>query len=398
MRLSLRGTYPVVLLIVAMPAIWMLSSPFGVLGQDETPVEFTFNFGSDAEGWITGFADLPVDYDQSIYELHHEHGPLPDGLEGSGIYVKGHNRSDDLFMFLKRRVDGLRPNTEYAVSMSIDLATNVPEGLIGIGGSPGGSVFVKAGASTTEPVALEDGKGYLRMNIDKGNQSRGGEAMAVLGNVAHADVLDREYRIKTLDSADLPLGATTDGQGRVWLVVGTDSGFEGLTGLYYARVSYTLKPVEPTGSVGSPTTQPTATVAPTPTTEPAATVAPTPMPDPTPTVAPTPTTEPTATVAPTATAQPTAIREPTATLEPGPTPSPTPAPEPTTVPEPTPEPTATPLPEPTPSAGLPAVPVVESEGGSTFPVWLIVVLALAGSSIAAGAALAIWRRRAGRRP
>ena len=256
MRLSLRGTYPVVLLIVAMPAIWMLSSPFGVLGQDETPVEFTFNFGSDAEGWITGFADLPVDYDQSIYELHHEHGPLPDGLEGSGIYVKGHNRSDDLFMFLKRRVDGLRPNTEYAVSMSIDLATNVPEGLIGIGGSPGGSVFVKAGASTTEPVALEDGKGYLRMNIDKGNQSRGGEAMAVLGNVAHADVLDREYRIKTLDSADLPLGVTTDGQGRVWLVVGTDSGFEGLTGLYYARVSYTLKTVEPTGSVGSPTTEP----------------------------------------------------------------------------------------------------------------------------------------------
>ena len=67
-----------------------------------------------------GFADLPADYDQSIYELRHEHGPLPDGLEGSGIYVQGHNRSDDLFMFLKRRVDRLRPDTEYAISVSID--------------------------------------------------------------------------------------------------------------------------------------------------------------------------------------------------------------------------------------------------------------------------------------
>jgi len=31
-----------------------------------------------------------------------------------------------------------------------------------------------------------------------------------------------------------------DDAGRVWLIVGTDSGFEGLTALYYARISYTL--------------------------------------------------------------------------------------------------------------------------------------------------------------
>ena len=187
---------------------------------------------------MVGFADLPVDYDQSIYELDHEHRPLPDGLEGSGVYVQGHNRSDDLFMFLKRRVDGLRPNTVYAVSASIDLATDVPAGLIGIGGSPGESVFVKAGASTVEPLAEEDSNRHLRMNIDKGNQARGGESMVVLGNVAHPEVVNREYRIKTLDNTDLPLSVTTDGEGGVWMIVGTDSGFEGLTRLYYARINY----------------------------------------------------------------------------------------------------------------------------------------------------------------
>ena len=82
--------------------------------------------------------------------------------------------------------------------------------MFGIGGSPGGSVFVKAGASTAEPVALEDGRGYLRMNIDKGNQSGGGESMAVLGNVAHADVLDREFRIKTLENTGVPQWVATD--------------------------------------------------------------------------------------------------------------------------------------------------------------------------------------------
>ena len=222
-----------------------LLSPHAALAQGGADSNFSFDFDSDAEGWTVGFADLPVDYDQSIYELDHGHRPLPDGLEGSGIYVQGHNRSDDLFMFLKRRVDGLRPNTAYAVSVSVDLATNVSAGLIGIGGSPGESVFVKAGASTVEPVAEEDSNRYLRMNIDKGNQSRGGESMLVLGNVANREVESREYRIKTLENANRPLVVVTDSTGGVWLIVGTDSGFEGLSRLYYARISYTFGVVEP---------------------------------------------------------------------------------------------------------------------------------------------------------
>ena len=253
MGISLRMTPRGILLTAVFVVVGILLSPPVTLAQDGGEGEFSFDFDSDAKGWMVGFADLPVDYDQAIYELDHEHRPLPDGLEGSGIYVQGHNRSDDLFMFLKRRIDGLRPNTEYEVSVSIDLATNVPAGLIGIGGSPGESVFVKAGASTVEPLAKEDSNRHLRMNFDKGNQSRGGESMVVLGNVAHPKVVNMEYRIKTLDNIDLPLSVTTDIEGRVWLIVGTDSGFEGLTRLYYARINYSLdaeETVEPPSTGG----------------------------------------------------------------------------------------------------------------------------------------------------
>ena len=244
LRISHRDPRREMLLTAVFVVMAILLSPSGALAQDGVEGDFSFDFESDAEGWTVGFADLPVDYDQSIYELDHEHRPLPGGLEGSGIYVQGHNRSDDLFIFLKRRVDGLRPDTAYAVSVSIDLATNVPAGSFGIGGSPGESVFVKAGTSTVEPVT-EDSNRYLRMNIDKGNQANSGESMVVLGNVVHPEVANREYRIKTLDNTHLPLSVTADGEGRVWLIVGTDSGFEGLTRLYYARISYTLGPVEP---------------------------------------------------------------------------------------------------------------------------------------------------------
>ncbi len=218
-------------------------------GGDEA--EFSFTFEDGAEGWTVGFADLPVDYDQSIFELDHGHRPLPNGLEGSGIYVRGHNRSDDLFMFLKRQVGGLRKDAIYMVQASVDLATNVPANSFGIGGSPGTSVYVKAGASAVEPETAPDGNRHLRMNIDTGSQSKGGDAMVVLGNVAHPGVAGREYRLKTLDNADRPLKVQTDNEGRVWLIVGTDSGFEGLTALYYDRISYALRLVETPSTGGS---------------------------------------------------------------------------------------------------------------------------------------------------
>ena len=67
--------------------------------------------------------------------------------------------------------------------------------------------------------------------------------MINLGNIAHPDVVDTEYRIKTLNNVERPFEVTTDEGGRLWLIVGTDSGFEGLTTLYYTRIDYTLDPV-----------------------------------------------------------------------------------------------------------------------------------------------------------
>ena len=151
-------------------------------------------------------------------------------------------------MFFKRRIDGLKADATYAVFASLDLATNIPPNTFGIGGSPGESVYVKAGASTVEPVAEGEN---LRLNIDKGNQSNGGASMVVLGNVAHPEVVGREFRLKSLDNADNPVNVTTDSKGGLWLIVGTDSGFEGLSTFYYARIAYTLKVVESPNSGAS---------------------------------------------------------------------------------------------------------------------------------------------------
>ena len=87
-------------------------------------------------------------------------------------------------------------------------------------------------------------QGVLRMNIDKGQQSKGGEDMIVLGNVAYAPESEEDagqWHIKTLGSEDQPFSVTSDGDGAVWFIVGTDSGFEGLTALYYDQVTVNLE-------------------------------------------------------------------------------------------------------------------------------------------------------------
>jgi hypothetical protein len=227
----------------------LLILTIGCSGGFEQEYQFEFDFEDDEQGWVTGFADLPADYDPMIYELDSGWGELPSGLEGNAIFLSGHNRSDDLFMFLKVQVEGLKPDSTYQVEFSIDLASNTPEGLMGIGGSPGESVFVKAGATTQEPEVITDDAGWLRMNIDKGNQASEGKDMINLGTLANPNIdLDtftgEEYALMTLTSEERLFEVIPDGNGIVWLIVGTDSGFEGPTRVYYDKISIQMNEIE----------------------------------------------------------------------------------------------------------------------------------------------------------
>ena len=95
-----------------------------------------------------------------------------------------------------------------------------------------------------EPMVRQDESGYLRINLDKGNQARDGADMINLGNIAHpvlAGPAGEEYMIKRLDNTENALQTISDADGRLWVIIGTDSGFEGLTTLYYGTVSVVLE-------------------------------------------------------------------------------------------------------------------------------------------------------------
>lgn len=206
-------------------------------GGGAEPLTFNFDFKQGEQGWTGDFTDLPVDYAEDIYELDFGMRERPEEIgPGQAFMISGSNRSDDLFMFLKRQFDGLSPNTTYRILVEVTLASDAPAGAFGIGGPPGEAVFVKVGASDQEPLPVER-DGDWRLNVDKGEQSEGGQNAVVVGDVAKPSDEDFDvYEEKTLSNSGAALEITADADGKMWVFVGTDSGFEGKTTLYYTNI------------------------------------------------------------------------------------------------------------------------------------------------------------------
>jgi hypothetical protein len=243
-------------IVALLAACGVVPVPTPISGEPEAPATapaggpaLSYDFRQGAQGWVAGFADYPLGQEQN-WQLESGIRELPAGITpaGTGYYIAGNNHSDDLFMFLKRKLgatEGVRPNTTYRLHFKIVVASNAPSGCSGIGGAPGESVTLKAGASVIEPQAV-DQDGTYQMNVDKGNQTAGGPAGAVVGDIANGIPCEQAgdtppYVALTKEhSGENPV--TSSAGGELWLLVGTDSGFEGTTALYYQRIEVTLLP------------------------------------------------------------------------------------------------------------------------------------------------------------
>ena len=65
------------------------------------------------------------------------------------------------------------------------------------------------------------------MNIDKGNQETDGQDMVLIGDFANG-TNENVYTLKNLSNTN-PFEIQADGNGELWVIIGTDSGFEAIT-------------------------------------------------------------------------------------------------------------------------------------------------------------------------
>jgi hypothetical protein len=197
----------------------------------------TFDFKEELYGFTGGFSDFPAGKDSSRYELKFAYTQEPEG--NFAIMLSGNNHSDDLFMFLKKRLSGLKPSTDYTITYNVEFYSNARANVSGI--APGESVYLKVGATDLEPKSVID-KGKFIMNIDKGNQDKDGADMVMIGNVSVPDDTDgyvKTYR-SNASSINKPLKVRTNNEGDLWLIVGTDSALAGVTTLFYTSINVVL--------------------------------------------------------------------------------------------------------------------------------------------------------------
>jgi hypothetical protein len=234
-------------LIRSLPFILLLSA----CGGDDIPdiqtnvKQLQVSFNDNLDGWKAGLSDYTAN--DTDYEFSSGQVELPASLNTpsieifppinpKGFKLSSHNRSDDLFMFITKYYEGLEANHLYDFDFELTFATNAQKNCIGIGGAPGEAVTIKAGASKIEPKAINSGNNFYSMNIDKGNQTLGGLDAIVLGDFANdleCGDPNTDYRKKTLRSDRGRFSAYTDAQGGIWILFGTDSGYEGLTQIYF---------------------------------------------------------------------------------------------------------------------------------------------------------------------
>ncbi|MBS0615347.1 MAG: hypothetical protein JSR58_02190 [Verrucomicrobia bacterium] len=197
-----------------------------------------FSFAQDNAGWVGEFSDFHLGSEVD-YELEWGWVNVPE-MNSKAMFLSGNNHSDDLFMFIKRSLTDLKPNTAYNLFFTVDIVADVPVGHnAGIGGSPGGSVFFKVGASPIEPQRLLKDNFYY-LNVDKGNQGQGGKNAIVVGNLQRTAPTGRFYPKEFKNT--MPLSMTTDSEGKLWIFLGTDSGYEGSTTYFITKVSVQLEP------------------------------------------------------------------------------------------------------------------------------------------------------------
>ena len=106
---------------------------------------YTFDFALGDHSFVGGVSDFGVNQSEQ-HEFTFSNEPLPAPLEGENAqYVSGINPSDDLFMYMKRTITGLQPNTTYEVTFRVTFASIYQTNAFGVGGPPGEGVTMKAG-------------------------------------------------------------------------------------------------------------------------------------------------------------------------------------------------------------------------------------------------------------
>lgn len=197
--------------------------------------EIEFSFIDDANGWVPFFSDYPQGAEEQ-YELEFAYTRLPEPLDTNLTAVKlaAVNPGRDLLSCMYVPVTGLIPNATYKVTFNLWIASNIASG------GPS-DISIGVGALDTIPVNTLDASDFYRPSFEVDLQNGfSNDNMKVLGTLGATDTTT-VYTPISRNNYSQPMYFTTNSEGKLFLLVGWDSGYEGKTAVYFKSVFVTLE-------------------------------------------------------------------------------------------------------------------------------------------------------------
>ncbi|MGQ0704493.1 MAG: hypothetical protein ACT4PM_15370 [Gemmatimonadales bacterium] len=204
---------------------------------------FPFDFTSPAQlgvGWTAAVADVPADRVSEV-ELAGDYETLPAPYEAyPGMHQAGTNVSGDLFIFHKKWIQTQwTAGTRFRASLDAVLLSSY-HGECAEG--PGPAVLIKAGATGIEPVAAPDGQGILRLSVDKGTGTSGGQFVQLgdIRNPLDGCPAEGSWQFRGTSTLRQPEILEVDANGGFWIFFGTESSFAGRHDMYFLQIRLIL--------------------------------------------------------------------------------------------------------------------------------------------------------------
>lgn len=196
--------------------------------------------GGAVDGWKAVFAEYP-EGEEEFYELESGQKNLPEPLDKTkkAFMLSGNNHSDALQMWLVKQLSGLAASAKYTIETEVELASKYPDGSVGIGGSPGNAVHLVSHFSTGGYTLEKKQGSNIQLILSKTEEISDVVASIDLGDIS-INSSEYIYQLITRKKSSSPEYVRTDSQGKLWAIVGTWSGFEGISTLYYTRIKITL--------------------------------------------------------------------------------------------------------------------------------------------------------------
>jgi hypothetical protein len=191
----------------------------------------TFRFSESQNAWSGAFADYKVS-DSLASELYFGYENLPSNLATNqkSLMLSGKNVGENLKMFIKKKITGLSPNSEYTLVYDIIFASDAQVGV-----ASGDSVQLIAAAFTHEPIVKEV-DGYYRLTL--ANSGYNQNDLLQIGTIGNTSSQGYDFVTAGNTTSAYPyILGRTNSNGEIWLYVGTNSYYKDLTTIYFSYIN-----------------------------------------------------------------------------------------------------------------------------------------------------------------